>query len=187
MKKSLVLLVLLLSGLCVSAQQKFAYVNSEYILKHMPEYRSAQKQLDELSATWQAEADKKYEEIDNLYKSYHAEQVLLTEEMRKKREDEIVNKEKLVKEFQKIKFGYDGELSKKRTELIKPVQDKVFDAIQKYSDENSYGIIFDKASGLTMLYASPKLDKSDEIVVKLGHKPGEFADSAKEKTATKKK
>lgn len=176
MKKFILATILIIGAVfTLKAQQKFAYVDSEYILKHIPEYAAAQKQLDDLSVQWQKEIDKKYEEIERLYKAYQAEQVLLTEDMRKKREQEIVDKEKAAKEFQKLKFGYEGDLFKRRQELIKPIQDKIFDAIQKFAEEGSYGIVFDKTSELIMLYASSKLDKSDDIVTALGYKPGAFS------------
>jgi outer membrane protein len=109
-----------------------------------------------------------------MYKSYQAEQVLLSDEMRSKREQEIVDKEKAVKEFQKAKFGYQGDLFKRREELVKPIQDKVFEAVNKYADQYSYGVIFDKSGDATMLYTSSKLDKSNDIIVALGYKPGDY-------------
>jgi outer membrane protein len=150
--------------------QKFAYVNSEYILGNLPEYKTAQDQLDQISAQWQKEIEIKYNEIDKLYKSYQAEQILLTEEMKKKREDEIIAKEKEVKDFQKSKFGVEGELFKKKQELVKPVQDKVYNAIKKLAADGGYAFIFDKSSDLIMLYASPKFDKSDEVLSGMGIK-----------------
>jgi outer membrane protein len=110
-----------------------------------------------------------------MYKSYQAEQVLLSDEMRAKREQEIVDKEKAVKEYQKQKFGYQGDLFKRREELVKPIQDKVFEAVNKYADQYSYGVIFDKSGDATMLYTSSKLDKSNDIIVALGYKPGDYS------------
>jgi outer membrane protein len=186
MKKFILAAVVLFFGFTAFAQQKFAYVDSEYILKHVPEYVAAQKQLDDLSVQWQKDVDKKYEEIEKLYKAYQAEQVLLTEDMRKKREQEIVDKEKAAKEFQKLKFGFEGDLFKRRQELVKPIQDRIYDAIQKFSEEGGYGIVFDKTSELIMLYSSPKLDKSDDIVVALGYKPGAFAGQSQKPDQKKK-
>lgn len=174
MKKLLITLSIILTGFLANAQTKFCFVDSEYILKHIPEYKSAQTQLDDLAAEWQKEVDNKYAEIEKMYKSYQAEQVLLSDEMRAKREQEIVDKEKAVKEFQKAKFGYQGELFKRREELVKPIQDKVFDAVNKYADQYSYGVIFDKSGDATMLYTSSKLDKSNDIIVALGYKPGDY-------------
>ena len=162
--------------------QKFAYVDTEYILSHIPEYNEAQKKLDEISAQWQAEIEKKYAEIDKLYKAFQAEHMLLTEEMKKKREEEIIKKEREVKEFQKQKFGYEGELFRKRKELVKPIQDKVFDAVQKVAEEKAYGIIFDKSSSnVTMIYTNSKLDESDKIIRQLGYNPGEVINKEAEK------
>ena len=118
MKKNVLIIFFLLTAEFANAQTKFCFVDTDYILKHIPEYKAAQLQLDDLSAQWQKEVDAKYVEIEKLYKSYQAEQVLLADDLRKKREDEIVDKEKQVKEFQKSKFGYQGELSKQREELI---------------------------------------------------------------------
>ncbi len=174
MKKLLITLSIILTSFLANAQTKFCFVDSEYILKHIPEYKSAQTQLDDLAAEWQKEVDNKYAEIEKMYKSYQAEQVLLSDEMRAKREQEIVDKEKAVKEFQKAKFGYQGELFKRREELVKPIQDKVFDAVNKYADQYSYGVIFDKSGDATMLYTSSKLDKSNDIIVALGYKPGDY-------------
>ena len=131
MKKNVLIIFFLLTAAFANAQTKFCFVDTDYILKHIPEYKAAQLQLDDLSAQWQKEVDAKYVEIEKLYKSYQAEQVLLADDLRKKREDEIVDKEKQVKEFQKAKFGFQGELSKQREELIKPIQDKVFESIEQ--------------------------------------------------------
>ena len=161
-------------GTFANAQTKFCFVDTEYILKHIPEYKSAQTQLDDISAEWQKEIDTRYAAIEKMYKSYQAEQVLLSDEIKAKREQEIVDKEKQVKEFQKQKFGFQGELYKKREELIKPIQDKVFEAVSKYADQYSYGVIFDKSGDATMLYTSAKLDKSNDIITALGYKPGDY-------------
>jgi outer membrane protein len=163
-----------LTGLLIKSAflmaQKFAYVDSEYILSQMPEYKSAQDQLDAASAQWQKEIEAKYAEIDKLYRTFQAEQVLLSEEMKRKREEEIIQREKEAKEFQKSKFGVDGELFKKRQELVKPIQDKVYNAIKELATAQQYAIIFDKSSDFTMLYANPKYDKSDEVLKAMGYK-----------------
>lgn len=152
--------------------QRFAYVDSDYILKHIPEYNSSQKQLDALSVQWQKEVDARFAEIDKLYKAYQADQVLLTEDMRKRRENEIIKKEQEAKEFQKLKFGFEGELFQVRTKLIKPIQDRVARAIQAVADAQQLDMIFDKNSDITLLYASPRLDKSNDVIIRLGYKPG---------------
>lgn len=148
--------------------QRFAYVDSEYILNLMPEYKSAQKELDFLSQQWEKEIDKKREEIAKLEKNLSAERVLLTEDVIKQRETDITNKQKELREYQIEKFGVDGELFKKRQELVKPIQDKVFEAIQKVAKDNALDFIFDKSGGVTMLYTNAKYDRSDEVLEELG-------------------
>ena len=154
-----------------ASAQKYCYVNTEYILENIPDYKTAQQTLDNLSLTWQKEIEDKYAIIDKLYKAYQAEQVLLTEEMKRRRQDEIAQKEKDVKDLQKQRFGYEGDLFKKKQELVKPIQDKIFNAVQKLATEQNYAVIFDKSSDLIMLYANPKYDKSDEILLNMGYKP----------------
>jgi len=150
--------------------QKYAYVNTQYILDNIPDYKSAMQQLDNISLTWQKEIEDKYAIIDKLYKAYQAEQVLLTEEMKKRRQDEITSKEKDVKDLQKQRFGVEGDLFKKKQELIKPIQDKIYNAVKKLATDGSYAIIFDKSSDLIFLYSNPKYDKSDDILNALGYK-----------------
>ena len=176
MKKSLKLtttikplLLLILAGMLAipATAQKFAYVDTEYILGEMKEYKEAQKKLDEIAEKWQKEIEQKYSEVEQLYKAFQAEQVLLTEEMKRQREDEIIEKEKAAKDLQKKKFGYEGELFKKRQELVKPIQDEVYEAIKKVAQAKSYHFIFDKSNGVTMLYADPKYDMSNAVLAHL--------------------
>ena len=154
-----------------SFAQKYAYVNTQYILENIPDYKTAQQQLDNLSITWQKEIEDKYAIIDKLYKAYQAEQVLLTEEMKKRRQEEIGQKEKDVKDLQKQRFGFEGDLFKKKQEFVKPIQDKIYNAIKKLASDQGYAVIFDKSGDLIMLYTNPKYDKSDEILLALGYKP----------------
>lgn len=156
------------AGLAIG--QKYAFVDTEYILGNIPSYKAAQEKLDDLSAEWQKEVEAQYAEIDKMYKDYQAEKVLLTEDMRQKREDDIVNKEKAVKDLQKKYFGQDGSLFQKRQELIKPIQDDIYQAVKDIATENGYAVIFDTSSGPTMLYFNPKYDVSDEVLQKLGYK-----------------
>lgn len=158
-----------------ASAQRFAYVDSEYILKHIPEYSSSQKQLDALSLQWQKEVDNRFAEIEKLYKGYQADQVLLTEEMRKRRENEIVEKEKAAKEFQRVKFGFEGDLYQERVKLIQPIQDRVAKAVQAVAENQQLDVIYDKNNQTLMLYASPRLDKSNEVITRLGYKPGTLA------------
>jgi len=153
--------------------QNFAYVDTEYILENIPDYKDAQGELDKISIEWQKQLERRYAEIDKMYKNYQAEQILLTEDMKVKREDEIIKKEKAAKEYQKEKFGVDGELFQKRKELVKPIQDKVYKAISEIANYKKYGVVFDKSSALTMLYTNPKYNVSDDVLKKMGYKPGE--------------
>ena len=173
--KKLIVLLAVLTGLfpAGSFAQKYCYVDTQYILDNITEYKAAQQQLDQLSVNWQKDIEAKYAFIDKLYKDFQAEQILLTDEMKRKRENEIVQKEKEVKDFQKQKFGFEGELFKKKQELVKPIQDKIYNAIKKMATDQSYAVVFDKSSDLIMLYANPKYDKSDDILNALGYKTGD--------------
>jgi outer membrane protein len=151
-----------------SYAQKFAYVDMDYILNKMPQYTEAQKQLDKIAEGWQKEVEAKMKQVDDMYKQFQAEQVLMTEAMKQQKIKEIETKEKEVKQFQKDKFGPNGELFTKRQELIKPIQDKIYNEIQKYCVAKGLDFIFDRSSGPTMLYASDKFNKSDEILSALG-------------------
>jgi outer membrane protein len=169
MKKIILLAAIFCTlGFGVSAQ-KYAFVNTDYILDNIPEYTDAQTQLDELSATWQKEIDAKFAEIDKMYKSYQNEAVLLPEDMKKKREDEIIKKEREAKDLQKKRFGKDGDLFKKRQELIKPIQEKIYNAIEDIANSENYAVIFDKATNATLIYTNPKYDVSEQILDKLGY------------------
>jgi outer membrane protein len=170
-KSLLTLSIAFLMTISGAHAQKYAYVNTQYILDNIPDYKAAMQTLDNLSITWQKEIEDKYAIIDKLYKAYQAEQVLLTEEMKKRRQDEISQKEKDVKDLQKQRFGYEGDLFKKKQDLVKPIQDKIYNAVKKLATDQSYAVIFDKSSELIMLYTNPKYDKSDEILLALGYKP----------------
>ncbi|MDQ3191910.1 MAG: OmpH family outer membrane protein [Bacteroidota bacterium] len=163
-KKTALVATFIIACSTATFAQKYAFVDTEYILSKLPDYNSAQKQLDMISVQWQKEIEAKYTEIDKLYKAYQAEQILLTDEMRRKRENEIVTKEKEAKELQKQRFGVDGDLFKKRQELVKPVQDKVYNAIQELATKERLMVVFDKSGSLTMLYTNPKYDKSEDIL-----------------------
>ena len=169
MKKSILVFTALIIMLGTSFAQKFGFVDTEYILNQIPEYKAAKSELDKNSADWQKEIEAKYAEIDKLYKTYQAEQILLTDDLRKKRENEIVNKEKDARDLQKQRFGTDGDLFKKRMELVKPIQDKVYNAVKSVSEKGGLAIVFDKASDMMMLYANSKYDKSDDVLIFLGY------------------
>jgi len=172
MKKLFVLLFVIIAFSMNSNAQKFAYVDSEYILENMSEYRDAQDLLDKLSLDWQKEIEGKFAEIDKMYKDYQAEAVLLPEDIKKKRQDDIIAKEKEAKDLQKKRFGKDGDLYKKRQEIIKPIQDKVYDAVESIANASGYAFVFDKSGSTTMLYANSKNERSDDVLEKLGNKPG---------------
>lgn len=166
--KKITILSLLLFGSIAIFGQRFVYVDTDYILEKIPEYKQAQEELDAIAQNWRDEIDKRYQEIDELYKEFQAEQYLMDSETRQKKEDEIVAKEKAVKEYQKNRFGYEGQLFEKRQELVKPIQDKVYEAVKTLAEERNYDFVLDKASGgATMLFANPKFDRSDEILKKL--------------------
>jgi len=167
-KLFLISLIALFSGIVTA--QKYAYVDTEYILNNIPLYETAKTQLDDLSDEWKKEIDQMKEQIDKMYKDYQAERVLLTEELRIKREEEIMLKEKEMRELQQKYFGKDGLLFKKREELIKPIQDDIYNAIKEIAVEGSYAVIFDTANSLNMLYTDPRYDKSDDVLKKLGYK-----------------
>lgn len=169
MKKIFILAAFLLGTAFTTFAQKYAYVNTDYILENITEYTDAQQQLDDLSVQWQKEIEAKFAEIDKLYKAFQNEAVLLPDEMKKKREDEIVKKEKDAKDLQKKRFGTDGDLYKKRVELIKPIQEKVYTAIEEIAEAENYAVIFDKAGNATLIYSNPKYDISELVLDKLGY------------------
>jgi outer membrane protein len=170
MKKTVFLAILTVVFMASTYAQKFAFVDSEYILRNIPSYIAAQEELDNLSENWESVIKKEYEVIEEMYKSYKAERVLLSDEMRQKREDDIIKKENEVKELQQKYFGPEGDLFQKREELVKPIQDAVYKAVRELTAEGGYAIIFDTASGAAILYSNPRYDMSDEILEKMGYK-----------------
>lgn len=169
MKKVLILTAFLIGTSFLTYAQKYAFVNTDYILENITEYTDAQQQLDDLSVQWQKEIETRFAEIDKLYKSFQNEAVLLPEEMKKKREDEIIKKEKEAKDLQKKRFGTEGDLYKKRVELIKPIQEKVYTAIEEIAASENYAVVFDKAGNSTLIYSNPKYDISEQVLDKLGY------------------
>ena len=167
--KRIVLGLLLIAGFSLSASaQRYCVIDSKYILDKIVDYKDAQTKLDQMAEMWQKEIDDKMQEVDKMYKSYQAERAMLSDDMRKKREEEIMQKEKAAKDLQKQRFGYEGDLFKERQKLVKPVQDRVYNAVQKLATSRSYEFVLDKAGGVTLFYADPKLDKSDEVLKLLG-------------------
>jgi outer membrane protein len=169
MKTFLFAVILSLTAVTVNAQ-RYAVIDSKYILGKMTDYTEAQKKLDEFSALWQQELDQKQAAVDKMYREYDAEQVMLPDNLKKKREDELYNKEKELRDLQRKRFGFEGDLFKKRQELIKPIQDRVYNAVQKLAIDKQYDFILDKSEGITVIFADPKLDKSDDVLKNLGVK-----------------
>ena len=169
MKKTLLILALVLGCAVAASAQKFALVDMEYILKNYPAYEMANEQLNQLSQRWQKEVEAKSLEAEALYKNYQADMVFLTDEQKKKKEEEITAKEKESTELRYKYFGPEGELYQKRQTLMKPIQDEIYNAIKKVSEERSYQVIFDRASSANIVYASPRIDISNEVLDKLGY------------------
>ena len=170
MKKLLFLAtILILTSATVSAQ-RYAIIDTKYILDKMPEYKDADKRLAETSGQWQKEIDDKQGQLNQMYRNFDAEQYMLSDDLKKKREDQLFNMEKEIRDLQKKRFGFEGDLFKERQKLVKPVQDKVYNAIQKMAVSRGYDFILDKSEGITVIFADPKLDKSEEVLKELGIK-----------------
>ncbi len=168
--KKLIVLSFLLGVAAIGAQaQKFALIDMEYILKNIPAYEMANEQLNTLSKKWQTEVEAVQQEAQNLYKTYQADLVGLSPEMKTKREAEIVAKEQEAQELKRKYFGTDGELYKKRESLIKPIQDEIYTAVKEISEAQGYAAIVDRASAMSIIYASPKIDISNQVLTKLGY------------------
>jgi outer membrane protein len=170
MKKTLFAACFLLTLSLAGHAQHFAVVDTKYILDKLPEYKDAQKRLDQQSTVWQKEIDDKQAALDKMYKDYDAEQVMLSDTLKKKREIQLFNKEKEVRDLQRKRFGFEGDLFKLRQELVKPIQDKVYNAIQQLAVNRMYDIILDKSEGITVIFADPKLDQSEAVLKSLGIK-----------------
>jgi len=169
MKKFFLVACILSLGAFVQAQ-RYAIIDTKYILDKMPDYKLAQKNIDDVAANWHKEIDALQQDLDKMYKDYDAEQVMLTEELRKKREDQLFVKEKTLRDLQRKRFGFEGDLFKRRQELIKPIQDKVYNAVQKLAVQRGYDFILDKSEGITVIFADPKLEKSEDVLRELGVK-----------------
>jgi outer membrane protein len=182
LRKVSLVLCLLCAGAIVStvSAQKYAYLDSEYVLSHLPQYADAQTELNSLAKDWLTEIEEKLEAAAQLETAYRAERVLLTPEMRRKREDAIASKRSEATDMQKAKFGVEGELFQKRQELIQPVQDEIFVVLKDLSAARGYMVIFDKSKQSNMLYTNPKYDISDRVIKELGFKPGEIIEEETE-------
>tara|TARA_Y100000385_G_C12697962_1_gene469278 strand:- start:58 stop:567 length:510 start_codon:yes stop_codon:yes gene_type:complete len=169
MKKIFLLLLLATLFSFNSQAQKFAYVDTDYILNKIPEFKQAEDKLDNLSNDWQKEIELKYSDVEKMYRAYQQEQVLLTDELKNKREEAIIKKENDAKNLQQKYFGPEGMLHSKRQELISPIQDKIYNAIQQLANTNKYQAIFDSSSDLIMLYKNKNLDKSEKVLQIMGY------------------
>ena len=170
MKKVFVLSLSMMLLAFTSIAQRYAIIDTKYILGKIPEYVDADKKLQAVSEQWQKEIDDRQAALDKMYKDYDAEQFMLSDELKKKREDELFNKEKELRDLQKKRFGYQGDLFKEREKLVKPIQDKLYNAVQKIAVARGYDFVLDKSEGITVIFADPKLDKSDDVLKILGVK-----------------
>ena len=169
MKKFALFLAVAVVGIASANAQKFALIDMEYILKNIPAYEMANEQLNQVSQRWQREVDELKKEADTMYKNYQSDMVFLTDEQKKKKEEEILAKEKEATPLQYKYFGPQGELFKKRQSLIKPIQDDIYNAVKKVSEERGFQVIFDRASSQSIIFASPRIDVSNEVLQKLGY------------------
>ena len=169
MKKTLITLCLLLGCLAATQAQKFALIDMEYLLKNIPAFETANEQLNQISRRWQTEIDNRHAEVQNMYKNYQTEAVFLSDEMKRRREAEIVEAERELQELRRRYFGADGELFRKRESLLRPIQDEIYNAVKDISDRQGYQLILDRASSANIIFASPRIDISDEVLSRLGY------------------
>ena len=169
MKKSLLFLASFLMFSIGSYAQKYALVDMEYILSKVPAYEMANEQLNQVSKKWQGEVDALTKQAKDLYTKYQSEMVYMSDELKSKREAEILAKEKEAAELKKQYFGSEGELFKKRESLLNPINDEIYNAIKQLSEDEGYMLVLDRASGTNILFASPKIDISDQVLRKLGY------------------
>lgn len=168
-RKSILLTGLLLLFTMATTAQKFALIDMEYILKNIPQYEMTNEQLSQLSKKWQSEVEALQQEAQNMYKSYQSDLVFLSAEMKSKREEEIVKKEQEAQELKRKYFGAEGELYQKRNSLMKPIQDEIYNAVKEIAEDKGYQAVIDRASAMSLIFASPKIDISNEVLVKLGY------------------
>lgn len=167
--KGMLIAALVLFSVSDGFAQRFAFVDTEYILSSIPAYSAAQEQIDQLAEEWQKEIEASYQKVESLYNNYQKDRVLMSEDMRKKREEEIISREAAAAELQRKYFGPEGELFKTQEELIRPIQDRVYKAVEEIAVEGNYAIIFDAANSASMLYTNPRNDLSDDVLKKLGY------------------
>jgi len=168
MRACLITIIFLIFGLDFVQAQRFGYIDTDFVLNKMPDYKKAQDEINQLSEAWEKEIQDMDKKIQAMYSAYNAEQVLLTDEMKKDRNDAIQKKEVELKEYQKKVFGFGGLFFLKKQELIKPIQDKVWDAVDKVAKQNNLAILFDKSGELVMIYTDPRYDYTDFVLEELG-------------------
>jgi len=171
MKRIVLMMSMALMCICASTvnAQKFALIDMEYILKNIPAYEMTNEQLSQLSERWQGEVDKLQQEAQTMYKNYQADLVFLSADMKSKREEEIVKKEQAAQELKRKYFGADGELYKRRNQLMKPIQDEIYEAVKAVANDKGYQVVIDRASAMSIFYASPQIDISNEVLLKMGY------------------
>lgn len=169
LKKSLALIVAVVACSLTGMAQKFALVDMEYVLSNIPAYEVANNQLEQLSQRWQKEVEAVGREAETMYNNYKSQMPFLTDEQKKKSEAEIVAKEKEAAELRNKYFGPEGEMYKKRQSLMQPIQEEVYNAVKKVAEERGYMCIFDRASSADIIFASPRIDVSSEVLSKLGY------------------
>ena len=175
MRKSVLLMILLFAVGMTASAQKFALIDMEYILKNIPAYERANEQLNQVSKKWQSEVEKVAEEAKTLYKNYQSEAVFLSEEQKGKKEEAIVAKEKEAAELRRTYFGPEGELFKKRESLMQPIQDEIYNAVKEISEQKGYSVVVDRASATSIIFASPRIDISNEVLAKFIHLLREYS------------
>ena len=169
MKKLIFTIIISCGFISIGLSQKIAYIDSEYILKNIPEFNSSQEEINELSKKWEEDIQTQYLEIERMYQAYQAEKYLLPEEKKMQMEEDIILKEEELKEYKQNLFGPNGELYEKQKELIAPIQDVIYNAIQEYAEKNDYDMIFDKSSDLIMIYYNEEFNVSNRILDQLGY------------------
>lgn len=169
MKKIILTLFVALMATMTASAQKFALIDMDYILRNVPAYEMANEQLNQVSLRWEKEVNELSKEAETMYKNYQSDMVFLTDDQKKKREEEIVAKEKEVTDTRYKYFGPEGELYKKRQSLMKPIQEDVYNAVKAVAEEKGYQAIFDRASSQSIVFASPRIDVSNEVLSKLGY------------------
>lgn len=181
--KKLLLIAVLIVACCGVQAQKYACVNTDYVTTNVPDYVNAQKRVLKFAQDWQAELDVKFQELENLRQSFQQEAYLIPENLRQRRQAEIQTKEQEVRDLQRQRFGAGGDLDRKREELLKPIQDRIYNAIERIAQDKNYAFVFDKSASSTVIFANAKYDISDQVLELLGVKVGDAAAAAAKENA----